>query len=103
MGTRMKIPKKIKIGGTVYQIREVERIDRSELQGERVVGLWVEEEAAIYLDKNVSPQCEVRTLIHEVTHALFDHCNLEQKEDTVERLSSALHMLFVDNPKLFEP
>lgn len=97
----MKIPKKVKIGGTVYKVKEVDRINRFDNSDDHYIGLWVEEEATIYLDKNVEIQIEEKCFLHELLHGIFDHCNIEQDEGEVRLLENALYMVIKDNPGIF--
>lgn len=97
----MKIPEKIKVGGITYQVKQVDKIDKSIIGEGFTVGLWEPLDCNIYLVKNANEQAKERYFLHEVIHALFDHCNLKQSEDKVERLSSALYMFIKDNPEIF--
>lgn len=97
----MKIPKKVKVGGIVYRVKEVNRINRIDDDG-KTVGLWVPSESTIYIDKNIEEQMKERYFLHELFHAIFEHCNIEQAEDKVELLSTAFYMVVKDNPGMLD-
>ena len=97
----MKIPKRIKVGGVIYKVKQVKKINRIDENHGKTVGLWNSEKAVIYLDKNLEKQMKEQCFIHELFHALFDHCAIEQNEDKVDLLSTALYMVIKDNPKIF--
>lgn len=98
----MKIPKKVKVGGITYKVKEVNSINRiNEVDG-KTVGLWEPAKSVIYLDKNLEKQAKEKFYLHELFHAIFEHCNIEQAEDKVELLSTALYMVIKDNPGMFE-
>lgn len=98
----MKIPKKVKVGGVTYKVKEVDEVQQINCRnGFTTVGLWEPIESVIYLDKHLEKQAKERMFLHELFHAIFDHCNIEQAEDKVELLSTALYMVIKDNPELF--
>ena len=98
----MKIPKKVKVGGITYKVKEVDKINRFNNYQSKTVGLWQPENAVIYLDKNLGKQVKEKFFLHELFHAIFEHCNIEQAEDKVDLLSTALYMVIKDNPDIFK-
>lgn len=94
----MRIPKKVKIGGSVYKIKNnVKLIDGNP----DCYGLCDFIDKTIQIKDKQNRQAREEALIHEIIHALFFHMNMEQDEDLVERIAQALHMLIKDNPELF--
>ena len=91
----MKIPKKLKIGGHLVTVRQVEQ-----MQGDfpHAAGGWTESQNLIELRKsNTASQKEV-TLIHEILHAV----NYNLTEEQVEFLSQALYQVLKDNKLYFD-
>lgn len=97
----MKIPKRVKIGGITYKVKEVDQINRLNNYDSKTVGLWKIENATIYIDKHLEQQIKEKFFLHELFHAIFEHCNIEQDENKVDLLSTALYMVVKDNPELF--
>lgn len=93
----MKIPKKIKIGGMIYKIKQVDKLCEDELTH----GYQYQAEQIIQLKKSLSKGYKEKVLIHEIVHALFDFLMWEQDEKRVETLAQALYMVIKDNPEVF--
>lgn len=95
----MNIPKKIKIGGKVY---EVEITDKLFLGNANVSAEIMYNDLVI----RVSPQAQGKMeadFLHELIHAIFDHLGYrDHDEKRVDELAQALYMVIVDNPDLFE-
>lgn len=98
----MKIPKKVKVGAITYKVKQVDKVNRLDEVGYITTGLWEPLESVIYIDKNLEEQQKLHGFIHELIHAIFDHCGIEQDENKVDLIATALHMIIVDNPEIFE-
>ena len=87
---------KVSILGVEYKIREVpEGLDSGAL------GEIHECKSEIRIRDNLSPQCQVATLVHEILHACLWSINLDSSEEVVIPLSSVLFsVLLRENPKL---
>lgn len=94
----MKIPKRVKVGGITYKVKLINGVDKAD---EFTVGAWRGKDGVIYIDKNVSKRMQEHFFIHELMHALFFHCDIEQDEHKVSLLATALEMIIKDNPDLF--
>lgn len=93
----MKIPKKIKVGGITYKVKNVDIITA----GTGVCGSCNYDNSTIELLKKHKRQAKEQTFIHELLHAIFYHCNIEQDEHKIELLAQALYMVIKDNPGIF--
>lgn len=97
----MNIKNKIKVGGLNYKVKQVSRINKGDVDG-HTVGLWEPSENVIYIQKDLPKEVKELYLLHELIHAIFDHCNIEQDEHKVYLLSNALYMVIKDNPEFFQ-
>jgi len=94
----MNIPKKIKIGGKIYKIKQTNNL---------VSGLGYSGEI-IYNDLviNIRPCSNGKMkhiLLHEMFHGIFEHLGYnEHDEKLIDGLANALYMIIEDNPKMFE-
>jgi hypothetical protein len=92
----MKPPSKIKIGHSDYTLVFVE--DTKDYWGQHDAG-----KLRIELVKSLTGQRLADVLLHELFHALWSFCCIqdgEKEEVTVDRLSHAMAALIRDNPKL---
>lgn len=94
----MRIPKKLKVGGVIYKIKHV----NVSSVGSGPIGSFSSDCSEIEIRKGLEKQQEELTLLHELIHALFIHCDINQDEHKVELLSQALYMVIKDNPDLFK-
>lgn len=96
---KLKIPKKVKIGGKVYGVEITNKLDLGNVNysGEIVYG-----ELLIRICPNAQAKME-SDLIHEMIHGMLDFLGYcEHDEKKVEELANVLHMVILDNPELFE-
>lgn len=96
---KMKIPKKVKVGGITYKVSEVNCVESP--NEDKSWGRITYSQSEIRILNKLEQKQKELTLIHELIHALFTHCNIEQDENKVKLISTALYMLIKDNPKLF--
>lgn len=94
----MKIPKKVKVGGITYKVKNVGIISC----GTNCCGSCDLDNSVIELLKKHKKQAKEQTFLHELLHAMFYHCNLEQDEHLIEVLAQALYMVIKDNPEVFK-
>lgn len=96
----MRIPEKIKIGGTVYA---VEITDKMEL-GINNVSAEINYNNLVI---RISPQAKSKMeadFIHEMVHAIYFGLGYrDHDEKRVDELANALHSVIVDNPDVFAP
>lgn len=93
----MKIPKKVKVGGLIYKVKEVKRL----CNNKRTEGYQYQSGQMIKLKKSLPKEYKEKTFIHELIHAMFDFLMWEHDETTVESLAQVLYMVIKDNPELF--
>ena len=93
--------KKCKIGGTYYDIEYCD--DLRDEKNNKLSGRIVEDETLIRIDKDQCYQGQLKTLLHEIMHALTWEYNLmkiKKVEDLIEMLTNSFLALIVDNPKI---
>lgn len=95
----MNIPKTIKVGGVTYT---VDYVDHLLMDTTEVFGICDIRESTIHLLSSLRPQQMEITFIHELIHAILNHCDLDQDEHAVEILAQALYMVIEDNPGIFK-
>ncbi len=92
----MKIPKKIKIGGFVYKIKEV---SEDQLPNDRLADCG-RTDHLIRINQDIDDKAKLLILVHEIFHDV----NFEDGESSVECQATTLCQLLLDNPdftKLF--
>ena len=96
----MQIPKKIKIGGKVY---EVEITDKLFLGAANVSAEIIYTDLVIRICPSARGKMEA-DFIHEVCHGIADamgHKNHDERE--IDALAQMLYMVIQDNPDMFKP
>jgi predicted Zn-dependent protease with MMP-like domain len=96
----MKIPESIKIGGTIYTVKQEDKpfisageiADASITYGDAEIRVWATREISQVM----------HDLLHEILHAINNDYRLHLGEDDVERLASGMFNVLVDNPDLFK-
>lgn len=71
------------------------------IRGKSHNGLNVSDHNSIEVNSEMPFSKQEEIFLHELLHNLSDNLNLGLKEDTVARLSVALHTVIVDNPDVF--
>ena len=93
---RISLPKKIKIGCCTYTIKEI--VVDSE---EDFVGRCAPNKQIIEIDKRLSPDKKVQTLLHEILHAIcFEQGHMKIAEHKIDILATGILAVIKDNPKL---
>lgn len=85
--------KEIDILGVIYQVNEVEVVDKEELCKGKINYLTNE----IRVDKGLVQSAKEQTLMHEILHAVFDLLGLDElnaDENKVQSIATALHHVF---------
>jgi hypothetical protein len=87
--------KKIKVGGIYYDVEYKELVSESNAQ----LGWCRYDKARIEINNTVNEQVQEQTLIHELTHAMFNEAgiDIENEEDVVNKLGLILHQVLQDN------
>lgn len=94
----MKRPSSVKIGAYDITIEYIQGLDvESNLHGD-----FNYRKMKIRINGDDHPQVQYVTLWHELLHAIYWERSLTptEEEDTVDRLSTGLAMVFKDNPVL---
>lgn len=89
---RRDLPGVLKIGALRYGIVLV---DDEEMLGQHDYGQGV-----IILSQRCSPEIAPWVLFHEILHAVFDFCGLEQDEGMVQALAHTLLTVLRENPRI---
>lgn len=100
----MKIPKKVKVGPHIYQIKMVTNMNYEHGS----MGITAIDKTTISIDSNSSLTQQEDTLIHEILHTIQHQVNFldtrdhEIEEKGVARLTPLLLQVIRDNPKIFK-
>lgn len=90
----------INILGVTYTIAEVEVVNKAEPRKGEINFLTNE----IKLDKNMPESLKNQVLMHEILHAVFDLLGLDElneDENKVQSIATALHHVFTSQPTFF--
>lgn len=85
--------KEINILGVVYQVNEVDVVNKEELRRGEINYMSNE----IRIDRNLVQSAKEQTLMHEILHAVFDLLGLDElnaDENKVQGIATALHHVF---------
>ena len=88
---------RIKVGGIVY------KVEYKELEADEGIQLgWCKKSQSLIEinNHNVCEQLQEQTIIHEMTHAIFNESGLDlgdDEEDVVNRIGLVLHQVLKDN------
>lgn len=94
----MNIPKKVKIGALVYDVKKEKGLSASTLQ----MGECNTNSTSIKLDTNYPEQVMFGTFLHEVFHAISDVYAIGLDERQILMLEAGFYAFYKDNPKVFE-
>lgn len=101
----MKIPKKLRINGFDWEVKESQEIAN---EGQ-AFGSTHYEEQKIFLEPKATKQKKEQVLLHEILHAIWWECGLAQRykkdkpeveEEIITALSHGLYQVLVDNKLL---
>lgn len=90
----MKIPSKLKIGGVVWNVKEVDALEMD--VDNTTSGDTCHEIQTIRLRKNLSPEMKEQTFFHELFHAM----DLQLEHNAVELLAIIFHQVLKENKLL---
>lgn len=94
----MNIPKKLKIGGKVYNVEITNKLNLGSVHCSAEINYC---DLAIRICPNAKGRMEA-DFIHEMLHGIFDHLGyLNHDEKKIDELANALYMVVQDNPKVF--
>jgi hypothetical protein len=94
----MQITDTVKVGGLTYI---VERKNECCETNSNVDGRVLYDKQVIRIKHDDGSDYSKLVFLHEIIHAIFNFANIEQDEDTVERLTNGLYMVMKDNPLIF--
>ncbi len=83
----------INILGVIYQVNEVDVVDKEELCKGKINYMTNE----IRIDRGLVQSAKEQTLMHEILHAMFDLLGLDElnaDENKVQGIATALHHVF---------
>jgi len=98
----MKIPKKLKIGGFIYQVIESQEVVN---EGD-AFGSFHSRQQKLFIDPNETQQKKEQTLLHEIFHAIFWQTGLLERmkdikeikeEEIIQALAMGLYQTLKDN------
>ncbi len=98
----MGLPKTLKVGGAVYEVRSW---DCSAAGESHLCGRAIHYPRAIEISDTLVGSRAAETLLHEVLHCIevqWDLGGAPTPEHRVEVYERGLHAVIVDNPKLFD-
>ena len=99
MSVNLKIPKKVEVGGLMYNIY-YPYVFKSSPEKDDIVGLHTWSDCSIRINKHDNNQRLMLTLIHELLHAIdrvYTDYILSDNESLHDKLSSALYYVFSNN------
>ena len=101
----MKIPKKIKIGGLWFEVKESQEVANQS----NVFGSLHSRQQKIFLEKSETQQRKEQTFFHEILHGIWQQAGLCERyrgdqekieEEIVSALASGLYQVLKDNKLL---
>jgi hypothetical protein len=99
----MKIPKRIKIGGIIY---DVNKTREPVVLGDRVCyGVIDYDQGEIALSNSYSDQKMEQVFLHETLHGIAHDRNLtlgDKEEEIIDTFAVGLHNFIIDNPGIFK-
>jgi len=94
----MQIPKKLKIGGKIY---DVEITDKLNMGSVNYSGEIMYQDLIIRICPSAPGKMEA-DFLHEMLHGIFDHLGyVNHDEKKIDELANALYMVIKDNPDIF--
>jgi hypothetical protein len=95
----MNITDKVKIGGQIYNVIRPSICDE---ENRNTDGQIQYGKGIIKLQDTLEGDYLEYVLIHEIMHGIFEFLCLENNENTVDKISRAVHMMIKDNPDMFK-
>ena len=95
----MRIPKKLKIGGKIYNVEITNKLD---LGNVNYSGEIVYQDLVIRICPSAQGKMEA-DFLHEMFHGIFAHLGYNNHDEKkIDELANALYMIIQDNPEMFE-
>lgn len=94
----MNIPKKVKIGGLEFSVKE----RKNELRDNKRSGSSCGNTQEIVIDSDISQQFKETTFIHELIHQIDFVYNIGLEHQQVFLLEAGIYALIKDNPEIFK-
>lgn len=96
---KMKLPEKMRIGYRNYIVRNWEK---QEADARNLRGTHWSHAGWIKIDESLCPEEKANTFIHEILHAIWLQCDLDDdlEEHVVTVLANQLTQVFQDNPEV---
>ena len=91
------LPSELKIGGILYTVALIDPTDDTGVDGHVNY-----EQQKIQVKANMAYDYTNQVFLHEVFHAIFEHCGLDQDESVVDRLAHCLYQVLKDNKLTFQ-
>jgi hypothetical protein len=91
---------KIKIGGIIYNVENVERLQGSEL--EALDGKICFAKSTITLNTSLNDQTRLQTLFHKILHGIFMQSGHVQTEDVVDSTAYGILQVLRDNHAIMD-
>ena len=95
----MTIPDKVKIGGSTYILKRVEKCD---CDNRNTDGQILYTKDIIELRNDIQGDYAEFVLLHEIFHGIYEYCGFKQNENEIDRFSRCLHQIIKDNPDMFK-
>jgi len=95
----MKIPNKVKIGGVTYDVIITKNVDKSD---KNIDGLIIYDKQEIIIEEGLPKEYGEQIFLHEILHRIFEFLDLDNNEEIIRPLSTALYMVIKDNPEIFK-
>ncbi len=94
----MDIPKKVKIGASIYKIKSVStNEDNKDFDGKIDY-----RNLTIELKDHLSGTFKEFVFLHELMHGINDFLGMRMSEKDTDRYARAIHMIITDNSELFK-
>jgi hypothetical protein len=106
MTTKVKLPKKIKIGCHDYNVGTVEGLVTLDEEPDTAWGLSVYASQSILLEKDMTKSFKREVLLHEILHCVMlnagGHLGCEDEELVIRTIAPSLLAVLRENPELIE-
>lgn len=88
--------KQVKIGCHLYQVSEVESVNKFEPRKGEIDYF----QRLIKIDKDMTDRDKRETLLHEIIHGIEEFMGIDLEESQIRKLGAGLAMVLEDNPEL---
>lgn len=98
----MKIPRKVNIGGIIYDVKIISGKANNALQQTTNLGNINSEKCLITIEKDVNKQTQEQTFFHEIMHGIEWHFKLDISEENIDRIATGFYQVLRENKLLKE-